>query len=108
MHRRRGVPSRAAGQRRLPRGRSAVPTMPGVTTSVLWPDEPIIDLDEYLRAGGGEGLRAAMALGSSGTIDEITASGLRGRGGAGFPTGAKWTSVRSAGSGRRYVVANGA
>ena len=37
-----------------------------------------------------------------------TASGLRGRGGGGFPTGAKWASVRSVGGGRRYVVANGA
>jgi NADH-quinone oxidoreductase subunit F len=77
-------------------------------TRVLLPDQPITDLDGYLAAGGGDGLRAARALGPGGTIDEVAASGLRGRGGAGFPTGAKWTSVRAAGSGRRYVVANGA
>ena len=54
------------------------------------------------------GLAAARRLGPSATIDEVAASGLRGRGGGGFPTGAKWASVRSAGGGRRYVVANGA
>ena len=38
----------------------------------------------------------------------ITAAGLRGRGGAGFPTGRKWASVRDGGAGTRFVVANGA
>ena len=53
-------------------------------------------------------MRAARALGPEATIEEITASGLRGRGGAGFPTGAKWASVRAAGGGTHYAVANGA
>ena len=53
-------------------------------------------------------MRAARALGPEATIEELTASGLRGRGGAGFPTGAKWASVRSAGGGTHYAVANGA
>ena len=74
----------------------------------LLPDAPVPDVDAYLAGGGGAGLRAAIALGSDGTIDEITAAGLRGRGGAGFPTGRKWRSVRDGGEGRRYVVANGA
>ena len=47
-------------------------------------------------------------LGREATLSEVTASGLRGRGGGGFPTGDKWRSVRDAGGGRRYVVANGA
>jgi NADH-quinone oxidoreductase subunit F len=76
--------------------------------SVLLPPAPISTLDEYLAAGGGEALRAARALGPEATIEEITASGLRGRGGAGFPTGAKWASVRAAGGGRHYAVGNGA
>jgi NADH:ubiquinone oxidoreductase subunit F (NADH-binding) len=79
-----------------------------VAVHVVLPEQPILDLEGFLASGGGEGLRAARALGPSGTVDEVTASGLRGRGGAGFPTGAKWTSVRAAGSGRRYAVANGA
>ena len=76
--------------------------------SVLLPAAPITTIDDYLAAGGGEGLRAARALGPEATIEEITACGLRGRGGAGFPTGAKWASVRAAGGGTHYAVANGA
>jgi NADH:ubiquinone oxidoreductase subunit F (NADH-binding) len=74
----------------------------------LLPDEPIASLDDFVAAGGGEGLRAARALGREATIEEIEASGLRGRGGAGFPAGTKWRSVAGAGGGRRYAVANGA
>ena len=59
-------------------------------------------------AAGGEALRAARALGPEATVEEIVASGLRGRGGAGFPTGAKWASVRGAGGGTHYAVANAA
>jgi NADH-quinone oxidoreductase subunit F len=77
-------------------------------TRYLLPPQPVKTLDEYLAAGGGQGLHAASRLGPEATIDEVTASGLRGRGGAGFLTGAKWSSVRTAGGGRRYVVVNGA
>jgi NADH-quinone oxidoreductase subunit F len=55
--------------------------------------EPVPDLDAYLAAGGGEGLAAAARLGPGATIDEVDAAGLRGRGGAGFPTGRKWRTV---------------
>ena len=76
--------------------------------SVVLPSAPITAIHEYLAAGGGEGLRAAHALGPHATIEELTASGLPGRGGAGFPTGAKWASVRAAGGGTHYPAANGA
>jgi NADH-quinone oxidoreductase subunit F len=75
---------------------------------VVLPQAPITTLEEYLAAGGGEALRAARALGPEATVEEIVASGLRGRGGAGFPTGAKWASVRGAGGGTHYAVANAA
>ena len=75
---------------------------------MLLPPAPITTIEDYVDAGGGEALRAARALGPDATIEEITASGLRGRGGAGFPAGAKWGSVRSAGGGTHYAVANGA
>jgi len=55
--------------------------------------EPVPSLDAYLLAGGGRGLEAAHALGPDATIDEVTAAGVRGRGGAGFPTGVKWRTV---------------
>jgi NADH-quinone oxidoreductase subunit F len=77
-------------------------------TRYLLPDQPITRIEDYLAAGGGDGITAARRLGPVATIEEVTASGLRGRGGGGFPTGVKWASVRSAGGGRRYVVANGA
>ena len=54
---------------------------------------PVRSLDDYLAAGGGRGLGAARKLGAAAVIDEVEASGLRGRGGAGFPTGVKWRTV---------------
>ncbi len=54
----------------------------------------------------GEGIDAAIARGPSGTIQETTRSGLRGRGGAGFVTGAKWAACAAAPGPERYVVCN--
>ncbi|HEY2429856.1 MAG TPA: NADH-ubiquinone oxidoreductase-F iron-sulfur binding region domain-containing protein [Acidimicrobiales bacterium] len=59
---------------------------------VLFP-EPITSLDEYFARGGGAGLEAALKREPDELIAEIAASGLRGRGGAGFPTGVKWRTV---------------
>jgi NADH-quinone oxidoreductase subunit F len=56
-------------------------------------NRPVPDLARYEKVGGGQGLQAAVRLGVGGVIDEIGASGLRGRGGAGFPTGRKWATV---------------
>jgi NADH:ubiquinone oxidoreductase subunit F (NADH-binding) len=66
------------------------------------------DLDEATRAGAFDGLRRAIRdLGATGTIATIAASGLRGRGGAGFPTAEKWRLAATTDAPRRYVVANG-
>jgi formate dehydrogenase iron-sulfur subunit len=52
------------------------------------------------------GLSRARALGPEGTIDEVIRSGLRGRGGAGFPAGLKWQTVAKAQSSHKYIVCN--
>ncbi len=78
---------------------------------VLLPDEPLRSLDEYVDLfDGGQGLLRCRELGPDAVVESIASSGLRGRGGAGFPAGRKWDSVRAGGpeTGDRYVVANGA
>ncbi|MGZ4736551.1 MAG: NADH-ubiquinone oxidoreductase-F iron-sulfur binding region domain-containing protein [Acidimicrobiia bacterium] len=77
----------------------------------MLPEDPFASFDDYAAAhDGGAGLDAARAAGPDRTIAAITDAGLRGRGGAGFPAGRKWASIRTGGaeSGERYVVANGA
>jgi NADH-quinone oxidoreductase subunit F len=74
---------------------------------------PLLDLtprsyDDYASGGGGRGLEIALGAGPEAVIDEVAKSGLRGRGGAGFPTGDKWRSIRSTGTGTRFAVCNGA
>ena len=54
---------------------------------------PITSLDEYLARGGGVGLDNARQVEPDALIDEVEASGLRGRGGAGYSTGRKWQTV---------------
>jgi NADH:ubiquinone oxidoreductase subunit F (NADH-binding) len=76
---------------------------------VLYPTA-IESLDEYLQARGGRGIEAARAMSPDEIIAELDASGLRGRGGAGFPTGRKWRTVRDYCSNfeRTSVVVNAA
>lgn len=82
--------------------------VPSPTLSRLRTTTSIPDLDTYVRDGGLVGLRAARALPPDEVIDLVTVAGLRGRGGAGFPTGRKWRSVRDAAVGETFVVANAA
>ena len=65
-----------------------------------------LSLDDYRAAGGFNGLERAMALGAAASVEEVIASGLRGRGGAGFPTGVKWRTVMGAEAPQKYVVCN--
>jgi bidirectional [NiFe] hydrogenase diaphorase subunit len=64
-------------------------------------------LDDYIAAGGFQALRRVLSEMSSAEVrDEVMESGLRGRGGAGFPTGLKWTTVAKANGDKKYVICN--
>lgn len=65
----------------------------------------IASLPIYLRHGGYEGLKRALAMPREAVIEEVTQSGLRERGGAGFPTGRKW-SLLDPSNPERYIVVN--
>jgi formate dehydrogenase iron-sulfur subunit len=62
--------------------------------------------DDYGRHDGWKGLQRALELGPAATVEEVTQSGLRGRGGAGFPTGIKWKTVAGATGPQKYIVCN--
>jgi NADH:ubiquinone oxidoreductase subunit F (NADH-binding) len=67
-----------------------------------------VDLDAAVKAGAFDGLKKAVrTLAPAAVVAEIRASGLRGRGGAGFPTADKWQTAAATPADRRYVVANG-
>lgn len=63
-------------------------------------------LADYRRLGGLRGLEKALTLSGAEIVEAVRASGLRGRGGAGFPTGIKWKTVLDAPAGQKYVVCN--
>ena len=64
-------------------------------------------IEEYIAAGGYSGLVTALTeMTAAQVIDEVTASGLRGRGGGGYPTGLKWTTVAKAPGPDKYVICN--
>jgi NADH-quinone oxidoreductase subunit F len=83
-----------------------IPTFP-------WGDERdrhIVSYEEYLKTGGYEGLRKALSLAPEVVTEEVKKSQLRGRGGAGFPTGLKWTFLPKLAAGedpgQRYLAVN--
>ncbi|HXZ02812.1 MAG TPA: NADH-quinone oxidoreductase subunit NuoF [Stellaceae bacterium] len=61
---------------------------------------------DYRAHGGWRGLERALALAPEAVVEEVVKSGLRGRGGAGFPTGVKWRTAAQAAAGRKYIVCN--
>ncbi len=65
-----------------------------------------LSLDDYEAHGGLAGLKRAVGMTPAEIVKEVTDSGLRGRGGAGFPTGIKWKTVLEAVDDRKYIVCN--
>ncbi len=65
-----------------------------------------LSLEDFRSRGGFAGIEAAFAAGSDEVVDRVTESGLRGRGGAGFPTGIKWRTVAKTEASQKYVACN--
>jgi formate dehydrogenase iron-sulfur subunit len=65
-----------------------------------------LSICDYRAHGGLSGLERALSLGAAAVVEEVVQSGLRGRGGAGFPTGIKWRTVAQAAAPQKYIVCN--
>ncbi len=65
-----------------------------------------VSLEDYLAHNGYRGLRKALTLQPAAIVQQVTESGLRGRGGAAFPTGIKWNTVLNAAGSQKYIVCN--
>ena len=65
-----------------------------------------LSLEDYRNYGGLAGLTNAVAMTPKAIVEQVTESGLRGRGGAGFPTGIKWNTVLEAEGPQKYIVCN--
>lgn len=97
---------------------AAHPLFRGVTDDIPWLKNQtrltfarcgIVDpvsLDDYRAHGGYRGLARAIEIGPEAVVDEVFQSGLRGRGGAGFPTGIKWKTVAQTVAAQKYIVCN--
>jgi len=114
----RGLDALLTGLETRPADRTCVDEADAPVTAFLGPQRHIAtehcghidptDLDEYLARDGFRALRSCLEAASpEEVIETIRASGLRGRGGAGFPTGRKWQRVRRAEGSPKYIVMNG-
>jgi formate dehydrogenase iron-sulfur subunit len=65
-----------------------------------------INLDDYIAHEGYRGLKNALAMSGADIVKQVTDSGLRGRGGAAFPTGIKWNTVLNTPSEQKYIICN--
>jgi len=99
----------AGGEHALRLG--AVEDIPYLRDQLRWTFRRIglidpLSIDEFRAEGGFSGLERALEMGAEAVIETVTASGLRGRGGAGFPTGIKWRTVAEAEADQKYIACN--
>ena len=73
----------------------------------LLPEKSIESVEAYISAGGGVAINKALTMSRAQIIAEVKKSGLRGRGGGGFPTGMKWAGVAQDPCPTKYLVCNG-
>ena len=66
----------------------------------------LLSLSDYVARDGYKGLQKALGMKPEQIVEDVTQSGLRGRGGAGFPTGIKWKTVLNAPADQKYIVCN--
>src|SRR3954454_18559263 len=92
--------------RRPSQGRELTMTTLTPVLSRSWDADQAWTLAAYERDGGYEGLKAALAMAPADLITMVKDSGLRGRGGEGFPTGLKWSFLPKPDGGPRYLVVN--
>ena len=81
----------------------------GSQTRITFARVGVVDpasLDDYITHGGYRGLARAISMTGADVVKAVTDSGLRGRGGAAFPTGIKWKTVLDASAGQKYVTCN--
>ncbi|MBL8976971.1 MAG: NADH-quinone oxidoreductase subunit NuoF [Gemmatimonadetes bacterium] len=76
-----------------------------LTTARVGVIDPV-SIPDYERHGGFRGLRNALAMAPAAIVEAVTQSGLRGRGGAAFPTGIKWKTVLGTTADQKYIVCN--
>ncbi|MGA3307934.1 MAG: NADH-quinone oxidoreductase subunit NuoF [Xanthobacteraceae bacterium] len=112
------APSDAEGLLRAIRADSAHALRRGLTEDLPWLKRQtrltfarcgVVDprsLEDYRAHDGCKGLQRAFSLGPDATVEEVVQSGLRGRGGAGFPTGIKWRTVAQTPPQQKYIVCN--
>ena len=104
---RAGIPAqrRASPAPRPDRGNPYLKNQERLTFARVGITDPV-SLDDYLAHGGYRGLERALAMSGAQIVEEVTTSGLRGRGGAGFPAGIKWKTVLGVEAKQKYVVCN--
>jgi len=64
------------------------------------------DIEDYIKIGGYEGIKKALGMTRTAVIEEVKSSGLRGRGGGGFPTGVKWEFCHNSPGDQKYLICN--